>query len=124
MIIFVLGIRDETDRIKQQREAIEREKYELMAQAREAAALSKGQSKNRESSRDEFSNVDSVMDKVLEAVDGGKKGDGKGDRRRSSEIKPKEIIKGTETFEDLEAYLKMKKSQKLEEMKKNKIRHA
>lgn len=123
----ILGIRDETDRIKMEREAIEREKYELMAQAREHAAMSKGVASQSQSNkvRDEFSSVDSVMDKVLEAVD-GKKGDNnsKKDRRSSHEIKPKDIVKGKETFEDLEAYLKMKKSQKLEEMKKNKARNA
>ena len=33
--------------------------------------------------------------------------------------RPSTIIPGTQTFEDLEAFLKRKKSEKLEEMKKN-----
>lgn len=52
---------------------------------------------------DEFSGLDNVMNSVLEAV----------------APRPSNIIPGTQTFEDLEAFLKRKKSEKLEEMKKN-----
>ena len=51
---------------------------------------------------DEFSGLDNVMNSVLEAV----------------APRPSNIIPGTQTFEDLEAFLKRKKSEKLEEMKK------
>ena len=53
-------------------------------------------------SGDEFSGLDNVMNSVLEAV----------------APRPSTIIPGTQTFEDLEAFLKRKKSEKLEEMKK------
>ena len=62
------------------------------------------------------------MDSVLEAVD-GKKGKKSSRSRRRSSDKDKPIIPGAETFEDLEAYLKKKKSQKLEELKKNRLHH-
>ena len=52
---------------------------------------------------DEFCGLDNVMNSVLEAV----------------APRPSTIIPGTQTFEDLEAFLKRKKSEKLEEMKKN-----
>ena len=51
---------------------------------------------------DEFSGLDNVMNSVLEAV----------------APRPSNIIPGTQTFEDLEAFLKRKKSEKLEELKK------
>jgi len=53
------------------------------------------------------------MDSVLEAVDRTKRND-------SPLAPPSKIIPGTETFEDLEAFLKRKKSEKMEEMKKKK----
>jgi len=64
-------------------------------------------------SQDEFFGLDNVMDSVLEAVDRTK-------RSNSPLAPPSKIIPGTETFEDLEAFIKRKKSEKLEEMKKKK----
>jgi len=52
------------------------------------------------------------MDSVMEAV---------GAARRPSPIaKPSKIIPGAQTFEDLEAFLKRKKDEKLEGLKKKK----
>ena len=48
------------------------------------------------------------MNSVLEAV---------GEKKVTP--KPSNILPGAQTFEDLEAFLKRKKSEKLEEMKKN-----
>ena len=53
-------------------------------------------------SGDEFLGLDNVMNSVLEAV----------------APRPSTIIPGAQSFEDLEAFLKRKKSEKLEEMKK------
>jgi len=66
------------------------------------------------SRQDEFSGLDNVMDSVLEAVDRTKR------KNDSPLAPPSKIIPGTETFEDLEAFLKRKKSEKMEEMKKKK----
>lgn len=63
--------------------------------------------------QDEFSGLDNVMNSVLEAVDRTK-------RKNSPLAPPSKIIPGAETFEDLEAFIKRKKSEKLEEMKKKK----
>jgi len=63
--------------------------------------------------QDEFSGLDNVMNSVMEAVDRTK-------RKNSPLAPPSKIIPGTETFEDLEAFLKRKKSEKLEELKKKK----
>ena len=51
---------------------------------------------------DEFLGLDNVMNSVLEAV----------------APRPSTIIPDAQSFEDLEAFLKRKKSEKLEEMKK------
>jgi len=53
------------------------------------------------------------MNSVMEAVDRTK-------RTRSPVAPPSKIIPGTETFEDLEAFIKRKKVEKLEELKKKK----
>jgi len=60
---------------------------------------------------DEFSSLDNVMNSVLEAV--------APKPLEKNPPKPSTIIPGTQSFEDLEAFLKRKKSEKLEEMKKN-----
>merc|ERR1712198_836510 len=60
---------------------------------------------------DEFSSLDNVMNSVLEAV---------APKPLEKNLpRPSTIIPGTQSFEDLEAFLKRKKSEKLEEMKKN-----
>jgi len=91
-------MREETKRLEKEREALSREKAQL---------LSNSSAKNNDTagsikSGDEFSSLDNVMNSVLEAV----------------APRPSNIIPGTQTFEDLEAFLKRKKSEKLEEMKK------
>lgn len=96
-------MREETKRLEKEREALSREKAQL---------LSNSSTKNNDSagnvkSGDEFSSLDNVMNSVLEAV--GPK----------VTPKPSNILPGAQTFEDLEAFLKRKKSEKLEEMKKN-----
>jgi len=108
-------MREETRRLQSEREAIEREKALLLA----------GPSSGRGSSstgvaepsklirQDEFSGLDNVMNSVMEAVDRTK-------RKNSPLAPPSKIIPGTETFEDLEAFLKRKKSEKLVELKKKK----
>jgi len=63
---------------------------------------------------DEFSSLDNVMNSVLEAVAPKPL-----EKVEKVPPKPSTIIPGTQTFEDLEAFLKRKKSEKLEEMKKN-----
>jgi len=60
---------------------------------------------------DEFSSLDNVMNSVLEAV--------APKPLEKNPPKPSTIIPGTQSFEDLEAFLKRKKSEKLEVMKKN-----
>ena len=62
--------------------------------------------------RDEFSGMEGVMDSVMEAVGAA--------RRHSPLAKPSKIIPGAQTFEDLEAFLKRKKDEKLEGLKKKK----
>jgi len=96
-------MREETKRLEKEREALSREKAQL---------LSNSSTKNNDpagnvKSGDEFSSLDNVMNSVLEAV--GPK----------ATPKPSNILPGAQTFEDLEAFLKRKKSEKLEEMKKN-----
>ena len=54
-------------------------------------------------STDEFSGLDTVMNSVLEVV---------------APVAPSNIIPGTQTFEDLEAFLKRKKEEKKEVLKK------
>lgn len=63
--------------------------------------------------QDEFSGLDNVMNSVLEAVDRTK-------RKNSPVAPPSKIIPGAQTFEDLEAFIKRKKSEKMEELKKKK----
>jgi len=63
--------------------------------------------------QDEFSGLDHVMTSVLEAVDRTK-------RKNSPVAPPSKIIPGAQTFEDLEAFIKRKKSEKMEELKKKK----
>lgn len=66
--------------------------------------------------RDEFRGMETVMSSVLEAV-GPRPASSK---RLSPLVKPSKIIAGAQTFEDLEAFLKRKKDEKLEELKKKK----
>lgn len=55
------------------------------------------------------------MSSVLEAVGGV------GGKRRLSPLpKPSKIIPGAQTFEDLETFIKRKKDEKMEELKKKK----
>ena len=68
----------------------------------------------------EYTSLDTVMDTVLEAVGGDRKG--KSSRSSRSEYAGKgtpktQIIPGADTLEDVEAYLKKRKSEKLEEIK-------
>ena len=64
--------------------------------------------------RDEFRGMETVMSSVLEAVGP------RPNKRLSPLVKPSKIIPGAQTFEDLEAFLKRKKDEKLEELKKKK----
>merc|ERR1712106_360752 len=110
----ITGMREETRRLQSEREAIEREKAMLLAgpSSGSNSTGNTGPSKllRQSSSRqDEFSGLDNVMNSVLEAVDRTK-------RKNSPLAPPSKIIPGTETFEDLEAFIKRKKSEKLEEM--------
>merc|ERR1712106_706423 len=111
----ITGMREETRRLQSEREAIEREKALLLAGPRGGApstgTLGPSKLLKQSSRQDEFSGLDNVMNSVLEAVDRTK-------RKNSPVAPPSKIIPGAETFEDLEAFIKRKKSEKLEEMKK------
>lgn len=134
----ISGMREETRRLQAERKVIEQEKALLLggvpsavsyaptrglghAGSRPGEGPTSRPGENREGltsrpgeSRDEFSGLDNVMNTVMEAVEGTK-------RKNNSPIaKPSKIIPGTETFEDLEAFIKRKKSEKLEELKKKK----
>merc|ERR1712098_174280 len=89
------------------------------AKTREKASLIPGSQSSATSGPskpggDEFSSLDNVMNSVLEAVAPKPL-----EKVEKVPPKPSTIIPGTQTFEDLEAFLKRKKSEKLEEMKKN-----
>jgi len=104
----ITDLREETRRLQTEREAVFREKERLLSgPASTGGPASKAKVDTQASGGgkvgDEFSGLDNVMNSVLEAV----------------APRPSNIIPGTQTFEDLEAFLKRKKSEKLEEMKKN-----
>ena len=124
-------MREETRRLQSEREAIEREKAMLLAGPGGSSSSTAGQTRRHQNhllasllgtkarvnkgvaSQDEFSGLENVMNSVMEAVDRTK-------RTRSPVAPPSKIIPGTETFEDLEAFIKRKKVEKLEELKKKK----
>ena len=96
--IFSLpGMREETQRLQSERKEVEREKAKLLT------AEEGGGSRVEQKTTDEFSGLDNVMNSVLEVV---------------APVAPSNIIPGTQTFEDLEAFLKRKKSEKKEVLKK------
>ena len=86
---LILGMRKETKRLQSARQEVEREKAKLLT---------------CEVGNDEFSGLDNVMKSVLEVV--------------KAPVAPSNIIPGTQTFEDLEAFIKRKKEEKKEELKK------
>ena len=90
----MLGMREETRKLQSQREEVEREKNKL---------LNEKVKKEEARGSDEFSGLDTVMNKVLEVV---------------APVAPSNIIPGTQTFEDLEAFLRRKKEEKKEGLKK------
>jgi len=102
----ITDLREETRRLQTEREAVFREKERLLTSASTPASKAKVDTQTSGSGKagagDEFSGLDNVMNSVLEAV----------------APRPSNIIPGTQTFEDLEAFLKRKKSEKLEELKK------
>jgi len=122
----VLEMKDETRRLQRERAAIEAEKAALAdPQERLAAQIERrhrptqatyqagpAAEKPARPARDEFSGMEGVMDSVMEAVGAA--------RRHSPLAKPSKIIPGAQTFEDLEAFLKRKKDEKLEGLKKKK----
>merc|ERR1711974_111604 len=79
----ISGMREETQRLLSERQEVEREKAKL---------LTGGESRADQKTTDEF---DTVMNSVLEVV---------------APVAPSNIIPGTQTFEDLEAFLKRKKA--------------
>jgi len=107
----ISGMREETRRLQSEREAIEREKAMILAGP--GGGGSTGTNNHQAIRHDEFSGLDNVMNSVLEAVDRTK-------RKNSPVAPPSKIIPGAQTFEDLEAFLKRKKSEKMEELKKKK----
>jgi len=88
-------MRQETQRLLSERKEVEREKAKLLTGG--------GGARVEQKSTDEFSGLDNVMDSVLEVV---------------APVAPSNIIPGTQTFEDLEAFLKRKKEEKKEVLKK------
>lgn len=107
-----MGMQDETRRLQRERQAIEKEKAQLMEGGKETFTPAKA---HRTVPRgDDFSGMETVMSSVLEAVEGP----GSLRRKVSPLAKPSKIIPGAQTFEDLEAFLKRKKDAKLEELKK------
>lgn len=106
-------MREETRRLQSEREAIEREKAMLLAGPSSGGGGTTGTQTQQPIRQDEFSGLDNVMNSVLEAVDRTK-------RKNSPVAPPSKIIPGAQTFEDLEAFIKRKKSEKLEELKKKK----
>jgi len=109
----ISGMREETRRLQSEREAIEREKAMLLAGPSSGGGGTTGTQTQQPIRQDEFSGLDNVMNSVLEAVDRTK-------RKNSPVAPPSKIIPGAQTFEDLEAFIKRKKSEKLEELKKKK----
>merc|ERR1719361_2825104 len=106
----VLEMKNEARRLQKEREAIEKEKAQVLEDEKRASS----KSKPSVAVRDEFSGMETVMKSVMEAVGG------KSSRRVSPLAKPSKIIAGAQIFEDLEASLKRKKDAKPEEMKKKK----
>ena len=88
-------MREETQRLLSERKEVEREKAKLLTGGGGEARAGQNQK-----TTDEF---DSVMNSVLEVV---------------APVAPSNIIPGTQTFEDLEAFLKRKKEEKKEVLKK------
>jgi len=91
-------MRQETQRLLSERKEVEREKAKLLTEEE-----GRGYSRVEQKSTDEFSGLDTVMNSVLEVV---------------APVAPSNIIPGTQTFEDLEAFLKRKKEEKKEVLKK------
>ena len=91
-------MRQETQRLLSERKEVEREKAKLLTEEE-----GRGCSRVEQKSTDEFSGLDTVMNSVLEVV---------------APVAPSNIIPGTQTFEDLEAFLKRKKEEKKEVLKK------
>ena len=87
-------MREETQRLLSERKEVEREKAKLMTGGGGGGGVK---------TTDEFSGLDNVMNSVLEVV---------------APVAPSNIIPGTQTFEDLENFLKRKKEQKKEVLKK------
>ena len=87
-------MREETKRLESERHEVEKEKAKL---------LTGGSRKAETKASDEFSGLDNVMNSVLEVV---------------TPVAPSNIIPGTQTFEDLEAFIKRKKEEKKDELKK------
>ena len=90
-------MRQETQRLLSERKEVEREKAKLLTEG------GGGGARVKQKSTDEFSGLDNVMNSVLEVV---------------APVAPSNIIPGTQTFEDLEAFLKRKKEEKKEVLKK------
>ena len=88
-------MREETQRLLSERKEVEREKAKLLTGGGE-----RGETRVEQKTTDEF---DTVMNSVLEVV---------------APVAPSNIIPGTQTFEDLEAFLKRKKEEKKEVLKK------
>ena len=91
-------MREETQRLLSERKEVEREKAKLLT-----GGEGEGGSRVEQKTTDEFSGLDTVMNSVLEAV---------------APVAPSNIIPGTQTFEDLEAFLRRKKCEKKEVLKK------
>ena len=88
-------MREETQRLLSERKEVEREKAKLLT-----VGGGEVRAEQNQKTTDEF---DSVMNSVLEVV---------------APVAPSNIIPGTQTFEDLEAFLKRKKEEKKEVLKK------
>ena len=88
-------MREETQRLLSERKEVEREKAKLLT-----VGGGEARAEQNQKTTDEF---DSVMNSVLEVV---------------APVAPSNIIPGTQTFEDLEAFLKRKKEEKKEVLKK------
>ena len=89
-------MREETQRLLSERKEVEREKAKLLT----GGGGERGETRVEQKTTDEF---DTVMNSVLEVV---------------APVAPSNIIPGTQTFEDLEAFLKRKKEEKKEVLKK------
>ena len=91
-------MREETQRLLSERKEVEREKEKVLTGGGGGGGGGGGVK-----ATDEFSGLDNVMNSVLEVV---------------APVAPSNIIPGTQTFEDLENFLKRKKEQKKEVLKK------